>query len=142
MSRWHPWRHAREHHPRTPIAFVDGGRGCAGRITLNGIEINRTSTQRERRCTLTHELVHLERGPVPRDARAVEREEKAVHAIAACRLIEIDHLIDVLVWNRHRVDDETADELWVDLPTLVTRVQNLTVAERRYIDAELERREP
>jgi hypothetical protein len=27
----------------------------------------RTLTQAERRCTLTHELVHRERGPVPAD---------------------------------------------------------------------------
>jgi hypothetical protein len=142
MTRWHPWRHAREHYPRVEIRLIDGGGGCRGRLTVDGIEINRTSTQREARCTLSHEIVHIESGPVPREPRAAAREEARVHAIAACRLIELDHLVDVLAWNRYRVDDETAEDLWVDFPTLLTRVQNLTAAERRYIDAELERREP
>ena len=62
--------------------------------------------------------------------------------ISAERLIEIDSLVDVLAWNRYRVDDETAEELWVDLATLLTRVKNLDDDERAYIDRELERRQP
>ena len=64
---------------------------------------------------LTHELVHVERGPS----------------------IELDELVDALACNRWRVDADTAGELWVDLPTLLTRVKNLTDDERRYIDIEM-----
>lgn len=65
-----------------------------------------------------------------------------VDRITAQLLIPIDDLIDVLAWNRYRVDDEAAEELWVDLECLKIRVQNLTEGERRYIDSELERRSP
>lgn len=44
--------------------------------------------------------------------------------------------------DRYRVDDESAEELWVDLPTLLTRVRNLTDDQRAFIDEELERRQP
>jgi hypothetical protein len=46
------------------------------------------------RCTLAHELVHLDRGPIslrgdsPADARAVAREEQKVHLLAAQRIID------------------------------------------------------
>ena len=141
--RYHPWRHLRDRHPHEHVSFTDiGAVGCLGRRTVDGIELDMTSTQRERRCTLTHELVHIERGPVPRDPRLALREEETVDRISAERLIELDHLIDVLAWNRYRVDDEAAEELWVDLPTLLTRVRNLTDSERAFIDRELARRQP
>ncbi|MGN7133421.1 hypothetical protein ACTHQY_09120 [Rhodococcoides corynebacterioides] len=79
---------------------------------------------------------------MPDDDFLAQREESIVDDIATRRLIELDALIDVLAWNRYRVDDETAEELWVDLPTLVSRVRNLTDAERRHIDRELARRQP
>lgn len=139
---WHPWRHLRDHHPHLHVTYPDGGTGCLGRWTDAGIEINGSSNQRERRCTLTHELVHVERGPVPHDLHLAMREEETVERISAERLIEIESLIDVLAWNRYRVDDETAEELWVDLATLLTRVKNLDDDERAYIDRELERRQP
>ncbi|OZC62412.1 hypothetical protein CH267_00745 [Rhodococcus sp. 06-621-2] len=139
---WHPWRHLRNEHPHIHVTYPDGGTGCLGRWTPDGIQINALSTQRERRCTLTHELVHVERGPVPCDLHLAMREEQTVDRIAAQRLIDLDRLIDVLAWNRYRVDDETAEELWVDLATLHTRVKNLTDDERGLIDRELERRAP
>ncbi|KQU30304.1 hypothetical protein ASG69_04400 [Rhodococcus sp. Leaf225] len=143
MTRWHPWRHLREHHPATPVSFPHRHTaGCLGRLTPDGIEIDGTSNQRERRCTLTHEIVHIERGPVPEDAYLALREEACVDDIATRRLIDLDALIDVLAWNRYRVDDEAAEDLWVDYPTLLTRVRNLTDEERRHIDNELARRQP
>ncbi|MEW1933074.1 transposase [Rhodococcus sp. NPDC079359] len=139
---FHPWRHLRDHHPHVHVIYPNGGTGCLGRWTDDGIEINRRSSQRERRCTLTHELVHIERGPLPDDPRMALREEQTVDRISAERLIEIDSLVDVLAWNRYRVDDEAAEELWVDMRTLRIRVDNLTDDERAYIDEELERRQP
>nr|WP_256979953.1 hypothetical protein [Rhodococcus sp. 15-1154-1] len=140
--RYHPWRHLRDHHPHIHVTYPDGGTGCLGRWTKDGIEINRTSTQRERRCTLGHEIVHVERGPMPEDRMLALKEERIVDRIAANRLIELDQLIDVLAWNRYRVDDETAEDLFVDLRTLKIRVENLTDDERGLIDRELERRAP
>lgn len=46
----------------------------------------------ERRCVLAHELVHLERGLLPRDAcdHRVAREERLVNEEAARRLVPAD----------------------------------------------------
>jgi hypothetical protein len=140
MTRWHPWRHLRDHHPDIDVTFVDlGDCGCLGRWTHAGIEIERTSDQRERRCTLTHELIHHERGPVPDHPHFGPREEAMVEKLTARRLITIDDLVDALVWSR-KVDEGMAIDLWVDLDVLLTRIKTLTDDERRYIDDELERR--
>lgn len=87
----------------------------------------RTLTQAERRCTLTHELVHRERGPVPRDPVAAAAEERAVDRIAARRLITLPSLIDGLRWTRDAA--QLAEHLWVDVPTLRARIDGLSVAE-------------
>lgn len=83
----------------------------------------RTLTQAERRCTLTHELVHRERGPVPADPAAAAREEAIVEEISARRLITLPQLADGLRWSRH--PRELAEALWVDQPTLHTRMATL-----------------
>lgn len=142
-GRWHPWRHLRDKHPDIEVHFTDCGEdGERGRWTTDGIEIDRTSNQRERRHTLTHEVVHVDRGPVPDHPYYAMREEREVDRITAQLLIPLDDLVDVLAWNRYRIDDEAAEDLWVDLECLKIRVRNLTAAERRYIDAEIKRRSP
>lgn len=143
MTRWHPWRHLRNHHPEVNVRFVDLGYcGCIGRWTVDGIEIDYTANQAERRCALTHELFHLDRGPMPDDARLAFREEQTVQLLTAQALIPLDPLVDALVWNRNRVNADTASDLWVNLPVLRTRLQRLTDDERAYIDDELRRRSP
>lgn len=82
----------------------------------------RTLTQAERRCTLTHELVHRERGLVV-DPAAAAREEQIVDEIAARRLITLQALAEALRWTRH--PRELAEQLWVDEPTLHTRMGTL-----------------
>ncbi|MGV0738176.1 hypothetical protein ABQF35_14555 [Mycobacterium syngnathidarum] len=121
---WHPWRTLRDHHTdvdvscryRLPDHIMGLQRGA--RIWLCG-----TLTQAERRCTLTHELVHRERGPVPTDPAAAAREEQVVDEIAARRLITFPQLADGLRWSRE--PRELAEHLWVDQPTLQTRMATL-----------------
>ena len=68
---WHPWRHLRVRYPDVQVS-------CRHRLPddVMGLQqgrriwLCRTLTQAERRCTLTHELVHRERGPVPPDPAA------------------------------------------------------------------------
>ena len=79
----------------------------------------------EERCTLTHEIVHAERGPFPRWATA--REEAAVNAEVARRLIPLDALGEALAWSLHPA--VAAEELDVDPPTLEALLRNLTGAE-------------
>lgn len=79
----------------------------------------------EERCTLMHEIVHAERGPFPRWATA--REEAAVNAEAARRLIPLDALGEALAWSLHPA--VAAEELDVDPPTLEALLRDLAAAE-------------
>lgn len=121
---WHPWRTLRVRYPEVDVS-------CHYRLPdhLMGLQLGRriwlcrTLTQAERRCTLTHELVHRERGPVPADPAAADREERTVNEISARRLITLPSLIDGLRWTRD--PNQLAEHLWVDEPTLRTRMDSL-----------------
>lgn len=84
----------------------DGMCGCADPAS-GTVWLAHGLLQRERRDTLTHELVHLERGaPV---AGFEDHEEHAVDAEVARRLIPIGALCDALRWTRDVT--ELAEEL-------------------------------
>ncbi|AAN12603.1 metallo-protease [Mycobacterium phage Che9c] len=133
---WHPWRTLRDQHAdidvscryRLPDHIMGLQRGAR-------IWLCRTLTQAERRCTLTHELVHRERGPVPADPADAAREERMVDEIAARRLITFDQLLDGLRWSRR--PRELAEHLWVDEPTLQTRMATLDPLEVADLEHEL-----
>lgn len=138
-DRWHPWRHAGEHHPEvlinTQVELPDKVWGLqAGKR----IWLCRKLDQVRRRCTLTHEIVHLERGPVPEEPVARAREELAVSIEASRRLIPLPDLIDALKWTRDPV--ELADCLWVDHPTLKIRMNCLDPIETAELEFHLEDR--
>lgn len=92
--RYHPWRALRglPHITLRWSAAVARGRVDGHTITLHPL-----LTQAERRSTLAHELVHLERGPAPPHLTA--REELLVEEIAARRLVDLDDLADAIVWH-------------------------------------------
>jgi hypothetical protein len=121
---FHPWRTLRDRHEDVIVSCRHGlpdrimGLQVGSRIWLT-----RGLTQAERRCTLTHELVHRERGPVPTDPVGAAREERVVDEISSRRLIPLDALIDALRWTRQ--SHELAERLWVDEPTLHTRLDTL-----------------
>ncbi|MCR8897254.1 hypothetical protein NWF34_09870 [Gordonia sp. GONU] len=134
---YHPWREARRR-PHLVIEHVhlpDDHRGC---ISGSTVRLNASDLQAERRCTLTHELVHDERRIFPTDHVLRAREELRVERIAARRLIALERLVDALVWTRRT--EEVAEELWVDVPMLVALVQSLTDGERAWIDTQLRER--
>jgi hypothetical protein len=124
--------------------YVDVDVSCRHRLPerVMGLQLGRRIwlarglTQAERRCTLTHELVHLERGPVPTDPVAAAREERIVDEIAARRLIPVEALADGLRWTRHPLD--LADHLWVDQPTLTARMATLDPLEVAELEHHLE----
>ncbi|MHC3368802.1 hypothetical protein ACYAFX_28650 (plasmid) [Rhodococcus aetherivorans] len=113
-----------------------------GRHKGHQIEIEQTSNQTERREALTHELKHYERGPVPKHPYFGPLEERIVDRLTAEELISLDALVDALTWSHGHVNHDVAEELWVTLDTLITRVRNLTEKERTYIREELARRQP
>lgn len=131
---YHPWREARRrpHLDIELVALPDDHRGC---LSGNKVSINVDDPQASRRSTLAHELVHDERRIFPHNQVLRAREELTVERIAARRLIALEHLIDALVWSRRT--EEVADELWVDVPMLITLIQSLTDRERDWIDEQL-----
>jgi len=134
--RFNPWRHLNAAHPDLHVdCRADLRPGRMGAWLATGeVALSRLLGQAERRCTITHETVHVERGPVSADPRLAAREEAVVDEIAARRLITLDDLIDAIRWGQGNPDCE---ELWVDLPTLQARVRTLTDVERAQISEAL-----
>lgn len=123
------------------MRFADLPDGLLGYTDLSQgvIVLDRHLTQVERRCTVTHELEHLHRGHVPADPRLAAREERTVDELAARRLVSLRDLIDALLLSDNEHD--VADELWVDVPTLRTRIAALAADERAAIEARLDEAE-
>lgn len=139
--KWHPWRHLRDHFPHIDVHFVDlAPIGLLGRVTTHGIELHHNSGQSERRSTLTHEILHLERGPVPAHPHFAQREEQVVEELTARRMIRLPELVDAVLWCQGRTDDEAAEELWVDHDVLLTRIRTLTRGERKWVERQLAQR--
>lgn len=133
---WHPWRTLREQHDDVVVSCRYGLPDRIMGLQLGDrIWLSRILTQAERRCTLTHELVHRERGPVPTDPVGAAREERMVDEISARRLITLDALVDALRWSRR--SRELAERLWVDQPTLDTRLTTLDRFERAEVTERL-----
>lgn len=96
------------------------------------IVLNRNLTQVERRCALTHELIHAERGDVPTGFTWTDaRVERATDMESARRLIPLDLLVDAFRWTTETY--ELADELNVEPYYLAIRMRHLTDADRDYI---------
>jgi hypothetical protein len=132
---WNPWRHLADHYPHI---VVHTRQELPGRLWGfqfgHQIWLCRRLNQSRRRCTLAHEIIHLERGPVPADPIGLAREERIVSELSARRLISTDQLAAALQWTRD--PSQLAEELWVDLPTLQARMGALDPLEV----AELEHR--
>lgn len=133
---FHPWRALRALPEVTQrwVAFEDDrlGTWCKRR---REIELDDSMNQAERRCTLTHELIHRERG----DDGHPECHP-AVHKEAARRLISIEALVDAALFHGDDTS-QLAEALWVDEVTLITRLQHLHPAERGYLRRRLAKRE-
>ena len=99
---------------------------------LHVILISNQLTQAERRCTLTHELVHRMRGDLHIDDDLIRnRLERSCHQIAARLLLPLPKLAEVLVWSE--CPSEAAEALFVDVETLQTRLESLHPAERGFL---------
>lgn len=96
------------------------------------VVLDRTLSQRERRCTLAHEIVHVERGD---ECRQTAKVETAVHLVASRRLITLEQLAAGLAWTKdQRV---LADELCVDDVTLEVRLAHLSLDEQDIVAGRL-----
>lgn len=127
---WSPWRHLREHYSDVRVYETELPVRLLGCVDLDQriIWLDSRLTQAERRCTLAHELGHLDRGVVCCDPVAAEVEERAIDGWAARMLIPVGSLVRAFQWSCHL--PEIADELWVDLHMLRARLRGLTDCEQ------------
>lgn len=132
----HPWRRLHEAAHIT-LRWHDGGPMGWCRHSTQEVSIRRGMTTAERRSTLLHEMIHLERGPAI--VGFEDQEERIVRQETARWLIPLNALADALVWAFD--DHEVADILWVDLDTVQTRLAALTPEESDYINGVLDRAE-
>ena len=93
------------------------------------VVLNTCLSQRERRCTLAHELEHLERGQPCGTLRSYI-EARVVRATSLYLLPDLEHVADTLgAYDAHTA----AAELWVTFPVLIDRLNNLTDTEADYV---------
>lgn len=123
MKFWHPWRWLRDHHPDVVVHHGPLPADRMGQLSGAEIRLHHRLTQAERRCTLTHELVHIERRGAEHPNPDVE--ERIVEAETARRLITEAQLVDAFAWLRHPGLAELAEHWWVDQQTALTRMEHL-----------------
>ncbi len=125
----HPWRLLRSL-THVTLVWHDGGPMGTTTFATNTISLRRGMTQAQRRCTILHELIHVDRGPVT--VGLVAREEQRVRRETARLLLpDIKVVGESLAWAQTL--EEAADDLWVDVGVLTTRLRNLHPAERGYL---------
>ena len=115
--------------PNVRVSWVDIPDGSRGRTDgLATIWLHRGQQQAERRCGLTHELVHLHEEHV---GCQPARIEWAVRVRTARLLINTDQLTRALLWTPHV--SELAEELWVTTDVVRDRLASITDSERHHI---------
>ena len=110
--------------PRVRVEFTRLDGRCGETNGRDLIRLDKRLLQVERRCTLAHELVHLEVGEGRPCSASRERE---VNRIAAARLVPFEALVKAARWARSPL--ELAEELWVTPLMLEARCETLTASE-------------
>lgn len=128
--RYDPWLDLAVNWPQLEVV-VEPMRGTLlGELRYPVIALRAGTSAAQRRCTLTHELIHLERG-VRECGPWASREELYVHREVARRLIEIGDLEDAVRGLGGRDDlAALAQALDVDVETAQLRLELVTVGER------------
>lgn len=129
--RYNPWRDLRDNWPHITVIMVAMTGRLLGAVEYPTIFLRAGTTAAQRRCTLTHELIHLERG-IGDCGPWQEREERLVHEEVARRLITTDHLVQAVrdLGATHDLA-ALAAALDVDRETLCVRLAMVTAAEHR-----------
>lgn len=125
---WRPWRVLGRQHPGIWTATADLPEPGARYYPAHDVVLlDRRLDERGRRCAISHELVHIQRGDTACGGWHGRRQERLVERESARRLITLDDLISALQWSQD--ERELADELWVDVTTLRARLASLTADE-------------
>jgi hypothetical protein len=129
-GRYDPWRDLGRNWPEIDVVLEPMRGLLLGELRYPVIALRAGTSMAQRRCTLAHELVHLERGTTDCGPWAV-REEVLVHATAALRLVRKVDLEQAL---RDAGGDgdlaALAHALDVDTHTARVRLGLLSAAER------------
>lgn len=127
----HPWRRLRA---LTDVTLLWHDEGPMGETDFEAgtISLRRGMSWEERRCTVLHEVLHVERGPVT--AGLADREELRVQKeTARLMLPNVKAIGDAYAWAQGD-DRATAYELGVDVDVLWTRMKYMThPTERGYL---------
>ena len=135
MQLPHPWRRLRELVHVTLEWHDDGPMGLTTHSTAT-VSLRRGMTWEQRRCTVQHEILHIERGPVCFGLAA--KDEESVRRETARRMIpDIRPVGDAIAWALS--EEEAAVELGVDVPVLRYRLKHMSPMERAWLDNRLER---
>lgn len=129
--RYDPYRDLGERWPDVTVVAEALPGDLLGEVRDGGrvVALRRGTSVAQRRCTLAHEIVHLERGLPSCRGVLLAREETAVHAVAARRLLPTDLLAEALLVVGRDDDRSLAAYLEVDRATLRLRRGTLTAAE-------------
>lgn len=129
----HPWRWLRNL-PHVDLQWHDGGVMGEADHEAQTVSLRRGLSYEERRCTLLHELLHLERGPAL--TTTCDRDEDAVRRTTARLMLpSVRQLGEALAWAHD--EREAADELAVDVGVLRDRLRWLHPSERHYLTRRL-----
>lgn len=124
--RYNPWRDLRDNWPHVEVRIEPMRGDLLGELRYPVIALRAGTSAAQRRCTLTHELVHLERG-LRECGRWAAREELQVHAEVARRLITTAQLAGAVrdLGGSHDLA-ALAGQLDVDAETLQVRLRLIT----------------
>ena len=112
------------------LAWHDGGPMGRATHSTQTISLRRGMTWEERRCTVQHELNHLEVGPVPLGLRA--KDEELVRRRTALQMIpDIRPVGEAIAWAL--CEEEAAEELGVDVCVLRYRLRHMSPMERAWL---------
>lgn len=144
IGRYDPWRDVRLNWPGVRVVIERMTGDLLGEVRDGGavIALRAGTSAAQRRCTLAHEIVHLERG-LHDCGQWAYREEIAVHLTAARRLITAADLV-AAIRELGGADDRgaLAHALEVDTETLTMRLGTLDRDERRAVRRALARCSP
>jgi len=91
-SPYNPWHDLRDNWPDVTVVIVPMPGRLLGLVQYPVIALRAGTTSAQRRCTLAHEIVHLERG-IDDCGPWQDREERLVHEEAARRLVTQHQLV-------------------------------------------------
>ncbi|MEO7259806.1 MAG: hypothetical protein ABI047_00825 [Jatrophihabitantaceae bacterium] len=140
-SPYDPWADLRQNWPHVKVVIEAMTGDLLGEVRDDGqlIALRADTSAAQRKCTLTHELVHLERGILD-CGPWLAREEGLVHAEVSRRLIPLDSLA-AAIRALGGADDPAAIAQWleVDSETLATRLARMSSSERTMLRRSLAR---